>query len=340
MDRGGDRWGGGDRDRYRPPMDRGDDRGGFGDSASVRRPRGMDPAADFGGERMGPPGLGGPGGVDESKTASNSMSSGDSSVLCSNCHVPVCNLASVRLVKVDARDTPLVVELFKFGNSVQLHRPHHDGELIRYKKGKLTCACGTNLGNIQDNVSVPPYREGIEVALLKFQNLAFSLALVPARAFEIPAARKLREHVFPRPAMRKAYEVTPDHVSVRVRAHHCDGICACTSVCKVVNVGVFVQILDASVGSAKLKADLNSPISGSRPTAYALAADAQSSLTPGHVHDHRRYKVPPIPSLFRIVVTTRETKSFFILILEQRICLRFIFVRCKIFTVYLLCLPW
>ena len=97
------------------------------------------------------------------------MSSGDSSVTCFNCHAHcdthVCTLASVRLVHIYAKDTPLVVELCKLSKSVQLRRPHPDGELIRYKKGKLTCACGTNLGNMQDNASVLPYGEGTEVRL-------------------------------------------------------------------------------------------------------------------------------------------------------------------------------
>jgi hypothetical protein len=144
------------------------------------------------------------------------MSSGDSSVICFNCHAHVCTLASVRLVHIDAKDTPLVVELCKLSKSVQLRRPHPDGELILYKKGKLTCACGTNLGNMQDNVSVLPYGEGTEVGLLKFQNLGFSLGTIPTRAFKISKARMLREHVFPSPARRAAYEITPDQVRMRV----------------------------------------------------------------------------------------------------------------------------
>ena len=191
------------------------------------------------------------------------MSSGESSILCFQCHGTVCTLTSVRLVKIHANDTPLVVKLSKLSDSVQQRHPHPDGERIKYKKGKLTCACGTNLGNIQDNVPVAPYGKGIEVGLLKFQNLRFSLAAtlaieVPAaqlatRAFKVPAARVLRAYVFPSPATRKAYEVTPNHVSLQIHAYCYVETCKCISEVDRLRVRVCAQIFDASDESTELR---------------------------------------------------------------------------------------
>jgi len=115
------------------------------------------------------------------------------SVLCIDCNATVlASLASLRLVSIDGKDTPLVVELSQLGESVQQCRPHPGGKQIRYKKGKLTCVCGNNLGNIQNNISVPPFRQHTEVGLLKFKGICFSLSISPGRVFTIPAARTLQ----------------------------------------------------------------------------------------------------------------------------------------------------
>lgn len=96
-----------------------------------------------------------------------------------------------------------------------------------------------------------------EVGLLKFQNLGFSLGTIPTRAFKTSEARMLREHVFPSPARRAAYEITPDQVSMRVHWRHSGLWWSRISVCKTVTVRVHVQILDASDGSTELKSDLD-----------------------------------------------------------------------------------
>ncbi len=69
--------------------------------------------------------------------------------------------------------------------------------------------CGNNLGNIQDNFDVDPYR-GTDVDLLKFQVIYFSVSTSPGRAFEIPAARDLR--IFLKRKLMTTYEVTSEHV--------------------------------------------------------------------------------------------------------------------------------
>jgi hypothetical protein len=87
----------------------------------------------------------------------------------------VATLGDVRLVtNKTLSDTPLVSELSQLGKSVLQTRPHHEGIQFPYKKGKLTCVCGNNLGNIQDST------------------------------------RDLRN--FLKPRLMTAYEVTPDHV--------------------------------------------------------------------------------------------------------------------------------
>jgi hypothetical protein len=136
---------------------------------------------------------------------------GSGFVLCQNCHECVTTLGDVRLVtNKTLSDTPFVAELSQFGKSVLLTRPHHDGMQFPYKKGKLTCICGENLGNIQNNIAVEPYR-GADVGLLKFQGICFSVSTSPGLAFKIPAARELRA-LEPRLRQMKAYEVTPADV--------------------------------------------------------------------------------------------------------------------------------
>jgi hypothetical protein len=131
-------------------------------------------------------------------------------VLCQECHGHMITFGDVRLVtNKTLSDTPLVSELSQLGKSVLQTRPHHEGIQFPYKKGKLTCVCGNNLGNIQDNIDVHPYR-GTDVDLLKFQGIYFSVSTSPGRAFEIPAARDLRN--FLKRKLMTAYEVTPEHV--------------------------------------------------------------------------------------------------------------------------------
>ena len=136
------------------------------------------------------------------------------SVLCKECHAYVASLSCVRLVMMQnsinkSPDTPLVIELQELGDSVKQSRPHHEGNSFPYKKGKLRCVCENNLGNIQNNITVLPYR-GTEVGLLKFQGICFSVEVSPGRAFTIPKARVLSKFV--NPTRNAAHEVTPDHV--------------------------------------------------------------------------------------------------------------------------------
>jgi hypothetical protein len=150
----------------------------------------------------------------------------------------VATLGDVRLVtNKTLSDTPFVAELSQLGKSVLLTRPHHDGIQFPYKKGKLTCICGENLGNIQNNIAVKPYR-GADVGLLKFQGICFSVSTSPGLAFKIPAARELRA-LEPRLRQMTAYEVTP------------------------------ADVLHASTGSTKLKIN---PMTG-RPVEFTANPD-------------------------------------------------------------------
>ena len=170
--------------------------------------------------------------------SSGCRETGSGFVLCQNCHECVTTLGDVRLVtNKTLSDTPLVAELSQLGKSVLLTRPHHDGMQFPYKKGKLTCICGENLGNIQNNIAVKSYR-GADVGLLKFQGICFSVSTSPGLAFKIPAARELRP-LEARLRQMTAYEVTP------------------------------ADVLHASTGSTKLKIN---PMSG-RPVEFTANPD-------------------------------------------------------------------
>ena len=137
-------------------------------------------------------------------------------ILCNQCGAQVSELRSARVVWLSTKDTPLVVELRQLSQSAQMHRPHHDGHLYPFKRGKLTCVCGNNLGNIQSNVDAPPYREGDEVGLLKFANICFDDPAWPGRCLKISSARLLGKHVFRGPKKKSSYLLTLQQVIFKI----------------------------------------------------------------------------------------------------------------------------
>ena len=137
-------------------------------------------------------------------------------ILCNDCGARVSELRSVRVVWLSTKDTPLVVDLGRLSRSVQIHRPHHEGDRYPFKRGKLMCVCGHNLGNIQSNVDAPPYRKGNEVGLLKFASICFDDPASPGRCLKISSARLLGKHVFRGPKKKSSYSLTSQQVIFKI----------------------------------------------------------------------------------------------------------------------------
>ena len=133
-------------------------------------------------------------------------------ILCNECGAQVSELRCVRLVWLNAKDTPLVVDLRRLSQSVQMHRPHPEGNRRPFKRGKLACVCGHNLGNIQSNVDTPPYHKGDEVGLLKFASICFDDPASPGWCLKISSAQLLGKRVFKGPAKKLAYSLTSQQV--------------------------------------------------------------------------------------------------------------------------------
>ena len=79
----------------------------------------------------------------------------------------------------DAFGCHLVCSLDAIGHVVSQQRPHPDEATCPFKRGKLTCSCGGNIGNIQNNVQATLPTVGLlgrgEYAVLKFANLSFAV---------------------------------------------------------------------------------------------------------------------------------------------------------------------
>ena len=67
----------------------------------------------------------------------------------------------------------LVASLEKLDEAVA-REPHQDTTTKKWKTGKLRCTCGNNLGNIQNNLKVPAFRQR-EMAFFKIANIHFEL---------------------------------------------------------------------------------------------------------------------------------------------------------------------
>ena len=109
-------------------------------------------------------------------------------IACTDCSAPVCLLEAVKQTSEKGNGTPLVVQLTDLAAAVQQTRPHPDSAEKRFKRGKLGCACGANLGNIQNNIRVPPFKSS-DVGLLKLANVSFRLASHPQHVFCTKAAQ-------------------------------------------------------------------------------------------------------------------------------------------------------
>jgi len=140
-------------------------------------------------------------------------------IRCLQCAAPVTSLGCVRFVWLGAGDQHLVVDLSKLEASVEKQRPHHEGDRYPHKKGKLFCACGNNLGNIQNNVEAAPFRRGKEAGLLKFRNICFDDPISSKRLLKVSRAGLLGQHILRGPAKplpcqvtAHAYQVTSEQV--------------------------------------------------------------------------------------------------------------------------------
>ena len=109
------------------------------------------------------------------------MSAFSPSVVCASCDKRVAYLCDVACIH-DKIGCHLVAALARLnGDTIVSQRPHSDCARFPFKRGKLYCSCGKNMGNIQNNMRATVPEAGLhgqagEVAVLKFANLQFRLS--------------------------------------------------------------------------------------------------------------------------------------------------------------------
>eukprot|EP00658_Telonema_sp_P-2_P031383 TRINITY_DN23493_c0_g1_i2.p1 TRINITY_DN23493_c0_g1~~TRINITY_DN23493_c0_g1_i2.p1 ORF type:complete len:455 (+),score=42.90 TRINITY_DN23493_c0_g1_i2:197-1561(+) len=97
-----------------------------------------------------------------------------SEIRCSGCDVHIVPLNVCHCVR-EKVGYHLVVNLGDFPDSVNQITPHPDSGAMKFKRGKLVCrSCEQNIGNIQNNVQVQPYRQR-DVGLLKVADVRFAI---------------------------------------------------------------------------------------------------------------------------------------------------------------------
>ena len=145
------------------------------------------------------------------------MAGFDASVRCAQCETMLAPLRSFACVK-NKQGCHLVAALANLSDNVASHRPHPDGARLPFKRGKLSCVCNENLGNIQSDMNAVLQSAGLlggkheEVAVLKFATIRF--AVDPMIPYITLSAAKLGQAIgfSARPNVRDVRQVEPNHV--------------------------------------------------------------------------------------------------------------------------------
>lgn len=98
------------------------------------------------------------------------------SVMCASCKRHVVHLSNIACMQ-DSFGFHLVCALDRLGHDVEQRRPHPDAVRVPFKRGKLICSCGGNIGNIHNNVKALLPTVGLkgrgDYAVLKLVDLSF-----------------------------------------------------------------------------------------------------------------------------------------------------------------------